>query len=80
MIHKFLKQETIQSLGTYIYPINFVNLAQAEELSLRREEPLAQATSYCLGETANKGHVDVSLKLAHLVSARLLSLRREAFA
>jgi len=41
----FLKQQTIQSLKTYMYPTNSVNLAQAEKLSLRREEPLTQATS-----------------------------------
>jgi len=78
-----------------MYPINSVNLAQAKELSLRQEEPLAQATSSRLGETTNRGHVEVSLKLAHLAQARglrlgepskqrggelLLSLRRELLA
>ena len=62
----FLKQQIIQSCETYTYPINSVNLAQAKKFSLRREEPLAQATNSRLGETTNRGHIEVSLKLAHL--------------
>jgi len=65
---------------THAYALNSANLAQAKELSLRREEPLAQATSFRLSETANREHVEVSLKLAQLAQARLLSLRRVAFA
>jgi len=57
-----------------------MNLAQAKELSLKREGSLAQATNFRLGETAYRGHVEVSLKQAHLAQARLLSLRRVAFA
>jgi len=49
-------------------------------ISLRREGSLALATSSRLGETAFKGHVKVSLKLAYLAQARLLSLKRVAFA
>jgi len=45
-----------------MYSTNSVNLAHAREPSLRREEPLAQATSSRLGEIANKEHVEVSLR------------------
>ena len=75
-----LKQPIIQSCETYTYPSNRMNLAQAKELSLKREGSLAQATNFRLGETAYRGHVEVSLKQAHLAQARLLSLRRVAFA
>jgi len=51
-----------------------INLAQAKELSLRREEPLAQATNSRLGEIAHIRHVKVSLKLAHLAQASGLRL------
>jgi len=38
-------------MGAYKHSKNFVvNLAQAKELSLGREEPLAQAKSSCLGD------------------------------
>jgi len=50
----FLKQQTNQSLETYIYLIKSVNLAQAKKLLLKREEPLAQATSSRLGEIATE--------------------------
>jgi len=62
----YLKHKSNKSCETHKNTINFVNLAQDEELSLKREEPLAQATSSRLGETANRGHVKASLKLAHL--------------
>jgi len=61
-------------LRTYKYSTNYVNLAQAKELSLKREEPFAQATSSRLGEIANREHIKVSLKLAHLAQARDLRL------
>jgi len=38
-----------------MYLINIVHLAQAKELSLRPEEPLAQATKPRLGEIAIVG-------------------------
>jgi len=63
-----------------MYPTNPANLTQAKEFSLKREGSLAQATNSYLGETTYKGHVEVSLKLVHLAQARLLSLRRMAFA
>ena len=72
----YLKQSIIRSCETYKYPTNPVNLAHAKELSLRREGSLAQATSSRLGETAYRGHVEVSLKLAQ---ARLLSFKQVAF-
>jgi len=37
-----------------------VNLAQAKELSLRRQEPLAQAKSSRLGEIEIRGHYEGS--------------------
>jgi len=61
-------------LGTYQYSTNYVNLAQANELSHKREEPLAQATSSRLGEIANREHIEVALKLAHLAQARGLRI------
>jgi len=64
-----LKQQIIQSCETYTYPINSINLAQTEERSLRREEPLAQATISRLGKIAYRGHIKISLKLAHLAQA-----------
>jgi len=42
--------------------------------SLKREEPLAQAISSRLGETANREHLKVSLKLVHLAQASGLRL------
>jgi len=78
---KLFKAHIIQSCETPTNTINFVNLAQAKELSLRREEPslrrgkpLAQATNSRLGEIAHRGHVEVSLKLAHLAQASDLRL------
>jgi len=60
------KAQIIQSFETHTYTINSVNLVQAKEFLLRREEPLAQATKSRLGEIANRGHIEVLLKLAHL--------------
>jgi len=70
-----LKQPIIQSCETYTYPTNPVYLAQAKELLLRGEGSLAQATSFRLGETAYRWHVEVLLKLAHTAQATLFSLR-----
>jgi len=60
-----------------MYPTNPVNLAQAKVFSLRQEGSLAQTTNSRLGKTAYKRHVVVSLKLAYLAHARLLSLMRD---
>ena len=77
---KLFKAQIIQSCETSINTINSVNLVQAKELSLRREESLTQAINSPLGNIAHRGRVEVSLKLAHLAQERLLSLRRVAFA
>jgi len=64
-------------MGAYKYLNNStVNLAQAKELSLRRQGSLAQAKSFRLSETENREHFKFSLKLAHLAQARRPSLRR----
>ena len=54
-------------------PINTINLAQAKELSLRQEEPPAQATRSRLGEIATVG-------TTRSRSSWTISLKREAFA
>jgi len=46
-----------------------INLAQAKELSLKRQGSLAQAKSFRLSEIENKEY-EFSLKLAHLAQAR----------
>jgi len=69
-----LKQQIIQSCETYTYPINFVNIVQAKELSLKREEPLAQATNSRLGETTNRGHVESCSSESTLAQASGLRL------
>jgi len=62
-------------MGAYKYLNNStVNLAQAKELSLRRQGSLTQAKSFCLSEIENRGHFEFSLKLAHLAQARGLRL------
>ena len=58
-------------MGAYKYLNNFVvNLAQAKELSLRRQGSLAQAKGFRLSEIENREHFEFSLKLAHLAQAR----------
>jgi len=58
-----------------MYPTNLVNLAQAKELSLKREGFLAQATNSRVGESTNKGHVEVSLRRDYSRSGEWPSLR-----
>jgi len=57
-------------MGAYKHLNNFVNLAQAKELSLRRHGSLAQAKSFRLSEIENKEYFKFSLKLAHLAQER----------
>ena len=58
-------------MGAYKYLNNYaVNLAQAKELSLRRQGSLAQAKSFRLSEIENREHFEFSLELAHLAQAR----------
>jgi len=50
-------------MGAYKYLNNYaVNLAQAKELSLRRQGFLAQAKSFRLSEIENREHFEFSLK------------------
>jgi len=58
-------------MGAYKYLNNSaVNLAQAKELSLRRQGSLAQAKSFRLSEIENREHFKFLLKLAHLAQTR----------
>ncbi|QCE02674.1 hypothetical protein DEO72_LG8g689 [Vigna unguiculata] len=52
-------------MGAYKHSNNFVvNLAQAKELSLKRQKPLTQAKSSRLGEIEIRGHCEGSRVLA----------------
>ncbi|QCD83485.1 hypothetical protein DEO72_LG2g3829 [Vigna unguiculata] len=58
-------------MGAYKHLNNSaVNLAQAKELSLRRQGSLAQAKSFRLSEIENREYFEFLLKLAHLAQAR----------
>jgi len=62
-------------MGAYKYLNNSnVNLAQAKELSFKRQGSLAQAKSFRLSEIENREHFEFSLKLAYLAQARGLRL------
>jgi len=62
-------------MGAYKHLNNCaINLAQAKELSLRRQGSLAQAKSFRLSEIENREYFEFSLKLAHLAQERSLLL------
>ena len=56
-------------MGAYKH-LTIVNLAQAKELSLKRQGSLAQAKSFHFSEIENREYFEFSLKLAHLAQAR----------
>jgi len=59
---------------------SIINLTQANELSLKLKESLAQVRNSHLGKIANCAHHEFSLRLAHLAQARFLSFKWKAFA